>query len=138
MPGRPTTGTETKEERTRTRTTKQYSSNSSNLVEDIAPQILLLDTKPFVIFTDASFQVDAYFKVNGLIVVYETRIFILSWNLIAIICPSVFLLRLLCFPMCLDNNKIILPLCYKRVIAMSPHKFKEKLLVFSVVCFKRV
>ena len=86
MPGRPTTGTKTKEERKRTRTTKQYSSNSSNLVKDIAPQILLLDTKPFVIFTDALFQVDAYFKINGLIVVYETRIFILSWNLIAIIC----------------------------------------------------
>ena len=61
MPGQPTTTTEKKEERKRTRTTKQYSSNSSNLVEDITPQIVFLDTKPFVIFTDTLFQVDAYF-----------------------------------------------------------------------------
>ena len=63
MPGQPTTRTEKKEERKRkrTRTTKQYSSNSSNLVEDITPQIVFLDTKPFVIFTDALFQVDAFF-----------------------------------------------------------------------------
>ena len=39
--------------------------NSSNLVEEVTPQILFLDTKPFVIFTDKLFQVDAYFKKSG-------------------------------------------------------------------------
>ena len=53
---------ETKEERKRTRTTKRYTSNSLKLVEEeVTPQILLFDTKPFVIFTDELFQVDAYF-----------------------------------------------------------------------------
>ena len=51
---------ETKEERNRTRTTKRYTSNSLKLVE-VTPQILFLDTKPFVISTDELFQVDAYF-----------------------------------------------------------------------------
>ena len=31
------------------------------LVEEVTPQILFLDTKPFVISTDDLFQVDAYF-----------------------------------------------------------------------------
>ena len=53
--------TETKEERKRTRTTKRYTSNSLKLVEEVTPQILSLDTKPFVISTDELFQVDAYF-----------------------------------------------------------------------------
>ena len=53
--------TETKEERKRTRTTKRYTSNSLKLVEEVALQILFLDTKPFVISTDELFQVDAYF-----------------------------------------------------------------------------
>ena len=44
---RPMTRAETKEERKRTRTTKQYTSNNSNLVEEVTPQILFLDTKPF-------------------------------------------------------------------------------------------
>ena len=52
---------ETKEERKRTRTTKRYTSNSLKLVEEVTPQILFLDTKPFVISTDELFQVDAYF-----------------------------------------------------------------------------
>ena len=52
---------ETKEERKRTRTTKRYTSNSLKLVEDVTPQILFLDTKPFVTSTDELFQVDAYF-----------------------------------------------------------------------------
>ena len=51
---------ETKEERKRTRTTKRYS-NSLKLVEEVTPQILFLDTKPFVISTDELFQVDEYF-----------------------------------------------------------------------------
>ena len=50
---------ETKEERTRT--TKRYTSNSLKLVEEVTPQILFLDTKPFVISTDELFQVDPYF-----------------------------------------------------------------------------
>ena len=53
--------TETKEERKRTTTTKRYTSNSLKLVEEVTPQILFLDTKPFVISTDEIFQVDAYF-----------------------------------------------------------------------------
>ena len=53
--------TETKEERKRTRTTKRYTSNSLKLVEEVTPQILFLDTKPFVISADELFQVDAYF-----------------------------------------------------------------------------
>ena len=53
--------TETKEERERTSTTKRYTSNSLKLVEEVTPQILFLDTKPFVISTDELFQVDAYF-----------------------------------------------------------------------------
>ena len=31
------------------------------VVEEVTPQILSLGTKPFVIFTDALFKVDAYF-----------------------------------------------------------------------------
>ena len=46
--------TETKEERKRT--TKRYTSNSLKLVEEAAPQIVFLETKP-----DELFQVDAYF-----------------------------------------------------------------------------
>ena len=48
------------EERKRTRTTKRYTSNSLKLVEEVTPQILFLDTKPFVISTDELFQLDAY------------------------------------------------------------------------------
>ena len=53
------TRTETKGRRKRTTTTKQNISNSSYLVEEVTPKILSLGTKPFVIFTDASFKVDA-------------------------------------------------------------------------------
>ena len=52
---------ETKEERKRTRTTKRYTSNSLKLLEEVTPQIIFLDTKPFVISTDELFQLDAYF-----------------------------------------------------------------------------
>ena len=34
---------------------------SLTLVEEVTPQILFLDTKPFVISRDELFQVDAYF-----------------------------------------------------------------------------
>ena len=53
--------TETKGERKRTTKTRQITSNSSYLVEEVTPQILSLGTKPFVIFTDALFKVDAFF-----------------------------------------------------------------------------
>ena len=61
MPGGPMSRTETKGERKRMTTTKQNTSNSSYLAEEVSPQILSLGTKPFVIFTDALFKVDAYF-----------------------------------------------------------------------------
>ena len=51
MPGRPMT-----EERKRTRTTKRYPSNSLKLVEEVTPQILFLDTKPFVILRMSFFK----------------------------------------------------------------------------------
>ena len=41
---------ETKGERKRTTTTKQSTSNSSYLVEEVTPRILSLGTKPFFIF----------------------------------------------------------------------------------------
>ena len=44
MPGRPMPRTETKGERKRTTTTKQNTSNSSYLVEEVTPQILSLST----------------------------------------------------------------------------------------------
>ena len=47
---------ETKEERKRTRTTKRYPSNSLKLVEEVTPQILFLDTKPFVILQMSYFK----------------------------------------------------------------------------------
>ena len=50
MPGGPMTRTETKGERKRTRTTKQNTSNSPYLVQEITPQIISLGIKPFVIF----------------------------------------------------------------------------------------
>ena len=53
--------TETKEERKRTRTTKRHTSYSLKLVEEVSPQVLFFDTKPFVISTDELFQVDTYF-----------------------------------------------------------------------------
>ena len=59
MPGRPMT--EKQKRKKRTRTTKRYTSNSLKLVEEVTPQIIFLDTKPFVISTDELFQVDAYF-----------------------------------------------------------------------------
>ena len=51
MPGGPLSRTETKGERKRRTTTKQTTSNSSYLVEEvITPQIFSLGTKLFVIF----------------------------------------------------------------------------------------
>ena len=46
----------------RTTTTKQNTINNSYLiVEEVTQQILSLGTKPFVLFTDALFEVDVYF-----------------------------------------------------------------------------
>ena len=70
MPGGPTgpmSRTETKGERKRTTTTKQNTSNSSYLGKEVTPQILPLGTKPFVIFRDALFKVDASVLKGGLI-----------------------------------------------------------------------
>ena len=55
------TRTETKGVRKRTTTTKRNTSNSSYIFEEVTSQILSLGTKPFVIFTKALFEVDAYF-----------------------------------------------------------------------------
>ena len=54
--------TETKGDQKRTTTTKQNTNDSSYLVKEVTPQIVSLDTKPFVIFTDALFKVDRIFK----------------------------------------------------------------------------
>ena len=72
MPRRLMTRTETREERKgkRKKTSKQHTSNSSNLVEEATPQIRFLDAKPFVIFMDALFQVDGYLKQKKGLVVY--------------------------------------------------------------------
>ena len=52
----PMSRTETKGEKKGTTTTKQNTSNSSNLVEEVTPHYSFLGTKPFVIFTDAIFK----------------------------------------------------------------------------------
>ena len=57
MPEGPMSRTETKGERKRTITTKQNTSNSSYLAEEVILQILSLGTKPFVIFTDALYLI---------------------------------------------------------------------------------
>ena len=56
------TRTETKGERKRTTTTKQNTSNSSYLVQEVTPQILSLGTKPFGFFADELFKVMRIFK----------------------------------------------------------------------------
>ena len=63
MPGRPMTEEQKRKKREKERelTTKRFTSDSLKLVEEVTPQILSLDTKPFVISTDELFHVDAYF-----------------------------------------------------------------------------
>ena len=62
MPGRPMTEEQKRKKRERERERQNGTPcNSLKLVEEITPQILFLDTKPFVISTDELFQVDAYF-----------------------------------------------------------------------------
>ena len=58
IPGGPTSGTE--KENDNDKTEYKYYFNKSYLVEEGTPQILSLGTKPFVIFTDALFKLDAY------------------------------------------------------------------------------
>ena len=61
IPEGPISRTETKGQRKKTTPTKQNTSNSSYLVEEVTTQSLSLSTKPFVIFTDALFKGDTYF-----------------------------------------------------------------------------
>ena len=73
MPGEPTTRTEMKGQRKRTTTTKQNTSNSPYLVEEVTPQILSFETKPFVIFKKSFQSVFPLFR-------NENRIFIVNCN----------------------------------------------------------
>ena len=66
------TRTETKGERKRTTTTKQNTSNSSYLLEDVAPQMLSLGTKPSVIFKK---WFNRFYLCSG-----KNRIFTVNWN----------------------------------------------------------
>ena len=56
MPGWPMTEKQKRKKRERERNlqnrTPRYTGDSLKLVEEVTPQILLLDTKPFVISTD--------------------------------------------------------------------------------------
>ena len=62
MPGRPMTEEQKRKKRERERERQNgNTSNSLKLVEEVTPQILFLDTNPFVISTDELFLVDAYF-----------------------------------------------------------------------------
>ena len=61
MPGRPMTEEQKRRKKERERQNNTPVIASLNLVEEVTPQILFLDTKPFVISTDELFQVDAYF-----------------------------------------------------------------------------
>ena len=62
MAGRPMTEEQKLKKRERERERQSGSTiNSLNLVEEVTPQILFLDTKPFIISTDELFQVDAYY-----------------------------------------------------------------------------
>ena len=67
------TRTDTKGERKRTATTKQNTSNSSYLAQDVTPQILSLGTKPFVIFKKVFLLVFPLFR-------NENRFFIVNWK----------------------------------------------------------
>ena len=49
------------EQKRKKRERERERQNGTPLVEEVTPQILFLDTKPFVISTDELFQVDAYF-----------------------------------------------------------------------------
>ena len=61
------TRTETKGERKRTATTKQNTSNSSYLMQEVIPQILFLGTKPFVIFKK---WFNRFFLCSGMKIVF--------------------------------------------------------------------
>ena len=67
------TRTETKGERKRTATTKQNTSNSSYLMQEVIPQILSLGTKPFVIFKK---WFNRFFLCSGMKIVF----FIVNWK----------------------------------------------------------
>ena len=86
MPEGPMTRTETKEERKRTTTTKQNTSNSPYLVPEVTPQILSLDTKPFAIFKK---RFNRFFLCSGMKI--EVRPFLVAF------CRFLFQANLACF-----------------------------------------
>ena len=122
--------TETKGEQKRTTPKKQNTSNSSYLLEEVTLQIVSLCTKPFVIFMDALFKVDAYFKRwfnrksnfccqvklnNNYLYSFGHREKVVLFVCFALKCErtGAFLIRLPnWFSLCLDSDKKILPLCY--------------------------
>ena len=53
--------TEEQKRKKRERERERQNGNSFKSVEEVTPQIVFLDTKPFVISTAELFQVDAYF-----------------------------------------------------------------------------
>ena len=67
------TRTETKGERKKTTTTKQNTSKSSYLVEEVTPQILSLSTKPFVVFKN---WFNRFFLCSEL----KIECFFVNWN----------------------------------------------------------
>ena len=123
------TRTETKGERKRTITTKQNTSNSSYLVEEIPPQILSLGTKPFVIFKK---WFSRFYLCSGLKIEFYCQLE-LNNNYLYSFGHKEKVDLFVCFAalpnwfsMCLDSDKKILPLCYKHIIAMSSRKIREK------------
>ena len=71
------TRTETKGKRKRTTTTKQNTSNSSYMLEEVTPQILSLVTKPLnrLLFSKSGL-LNRFFPLFR----NENRIFIVNWN----------------------------------------------------------
>ena len=71
--------TETKEERKKTRTTKRHTSYSLNLVEEVSPQILFLDTTWMSYFKWIHISKKWFSRFFSLLR-NETRIFIVNWS----------------------------------------------------------
>ena len=149
MPGRPMTEEQKGKKRERERERQNSTSNSSNLVEEVTPQILFLDTKPFVIWM-------RYFKwINRFFLCSEMKLEFL-FSKITIICPlfgqkieivDLFVCLNKCFfftPFAYTvtvfrcastcSDKKILPLCSKHVIAMSFRKLRKNI---TSLCFQK-
>ena len=140
--------TETKGERARTTTTKQNTSNSSYLVEEVNPQILSLGTNLFVRYLNWMHIFKRWFTQfflrSGLRIEYFYCQLELNNNYLysfghkekadlfvcfALKCErtSAFLIHLPnWFSLCLNSDKKILPLCYKHVIPGSSRKSRGK------------